>query len=337
MYITGKKNLTAIHNKIRKTVLSVALLSMLWACATKNNEKYLPESVGAINTLSLVIEDELWNNEVGDEIRRQFAAPVDGLPWEEPLFSIQQMPPKIFTGFARNSRNILIVEKDTVAYEVKDNSYAKPQKIAAIKAQDTQSLIKLIRDHAPDLIAMYKAHDIRENQRRITRSLNKEPDLKEKLGISLMMPSVYKIVKQEENFFWIERQIPKGTMNVIVYELALDAIPKDSTRIQSIIKMRDAIGEKYIPGREEGMYMITEKAYAPYVFDTQIAGKEAIETRGMWEMKNFYMAGPFLNYIVKDTKNNRLLVLEGFTFAPSANKRDYMFELEAILKSLKIL
>ena len=48
------------------------------------------------------------------------------------------------------------------------------------------------------------------------------------------------------------------------------------------------------------------------------------------------MAGPFLNYIIKDPENNRLLVLEGFIFAPSTNKRDYMFELEAILKSLKI-
>ena len=321
---------------MKKAVFFIIFLSVLWSCTTKNSERYVPDSVGAINTLSLVINNDLWNSEVGDEIRKYFAAPVDGLPWEEPLFSIQQMSPETFTGFARNSRNVLIVGKDTTTYEVKDNPYAKPQKAVAIKAKDRQVLIKLIQDHADELISMYKQHDLLENQRRIRRSLNKEPDLKEKLGISLTMPSVYQIIKQEENFFWIARQIPKGTMNIIVYELPLNAIPNDSTRVQSIITMRDAIGEKYIPGREEGMYMITEKAYAPYVFDAQIAGKEAIETRGMWEMKNFYMAGPFLNYIVKDTANDRLLVLEGFTFAPATNKRNYMFELEAILKSLKI-
>jgi hypothetical protein len=30
------------------------------------------------------------------------------------------------------------------------------------------------------------------------------------------------------------------------------------------------------------------------------------------------------------------MVLEGFTFAPATSKRDYMFELEAILKTVKI-
>ena len=46
------------------------------------------------------------------------------------------------------------------------------------------------------------------------------------------------------------------------------------------------------------------------------------------------MAGPFLCYIINDVENNRKMVIEGFTFAPSTGKRDYMFELEAILKSV---
>ena len=48
------------------------------------------------------------------------------------------------------------------------------------------------------------------------------------------------------------------------------------------------------------------------------------------------MAGPFINYTVVDKKNNRLIVFEGFTYAPSVNKRDFIFELEAIGKSMKI-
>ncbi|MFZ2284686.1 MAG: DUF4837 family protein, partial [Lutibacter sp.] len=31
-----------------------------------------------------------------------------------------------------------------------------------------------------------------------------------------------------------------------------------------------------------------------------------------------------------------LVVVEGLTYAPSMNKRDYMFELEAIMKTIKI-
>ena len=37
-----------------------------------------------------------------------------------------------------------------------------------------------------------------------------------------------------------------------------------------------------------------------------------------------------------DQKNDRLLVVEGFTYAPSVNKREFLFELEAIAKSLRI-
>jgi Domain of unknown function (DUF4837) len=321
---------------MKKKLTLICSLLFLYSCNEQNSEKYLSNSVGAINSLSLVIDNELWNGEVGDEIRKHFAAPVDGLPWEEPLFSIHQMPLAVFTGFARNSRNILILSKDTLSFGVGDNLYAQPQKVAHIKGQNNHDFLQLIDKHAPDLIKMYKKHDIEENQKRIKLSLNKETAIKEKLGVSLTMPSAYKIVKQENNFFWIERQIPKGTMNIIIYELPMNEIPNDSTRVDAIIKMRDSIGEKYIPGREQGMHMITEKAYAPYVFDVTIAGKNAIETRGMWEVKNFFMAGPFLNYIIEDPLNNRLLVEEGFTFAPSTNKRDYMFELEAILKSVKI-
>jgi hypothetical protein len=47
------------------------------------------------------------------------------------------------------------------------------------------------------------------------------------------------------------------------------------------------------------------------------------------------MAGPFLTYIVNDKENNRKMVVEGFTFAPATEKRDYMFELEAIMKTLR--
>jgi len=46
------------------------------------------------------------------------------------------------------------------------------------------------------------------------------------------------------------------------------------------------------------------------------------------------MVGPFVNYAVEDIPNNRVVVLEGFVFAPSISKRNNMFELEAIIKTL---
>lgn len=81
--------------------------------------------------------------------------------------------------------------------------------------------------------------------------------------------------------------------------------------------------------------MVTEKAFAPYVFPAEVSGRKAAEVRGIWEVNGYPMAGPFLTYIINDKANNRKLVLEGFIFAPSANKRDDLLELEAIMKTVQ--
>ena len=48
------------------------------------------------------------------------------------------------------------------------------------------------------------------------------------------------------------------------------------------------------------------------------------------------MGGPFVNRIFKDKEKNEWIVLEGFTFAPSISKREYMFELNSILSTMSI-
>ena len=84
-------------------------------------------------------------------------------------------------------------------------------------------------------------------------------------------------------------------------------------------------------------YMITQEAYLPYLNDAEVNNKPAFETKGIWEVMNFQMAGPFINYIVEDKENDRLMVVEGFTFAPSEDKRDFMQQLEWVLKTIQPL
>ena len=53
-------------------------------------------------------------------------------------------------------------------------------------------------------------------------------------------------------------------------------------------------------------------------------------------MKGGFMGGPFLSYALLDTKNSRIIIAEGFVYAPNVAKRDYLFELEALLQTLEI-
>jgi hypothetical protein len=210
--------------------------------------------------------------------------------------------------------------------------------VAVIKGTSDSSLIAALDASAAQIISSIKKMELQEAQNRFLRSLSKETVLNDKFGISLRLPSVYTLGKQEDNFVWIDRDIQKGNMNIIAYEMPADSFQSDSTFVQDIVRMRDSIGKKFIPGPDvpgKVTYMSTEKAFAPYVFPAEIGGMQAVEVRGIWDVVNYPMAGPFLTYIINDRERNRRLVLEGFTFAPATNKRDYMFELEAILKTIK--
>lgn len=325
-----------------KRILILLVIGLsLSACQDGKKVTYKPQSIGAINTLAVVMDARLWEGAVGDKIREKFAAPSIGLTWEEPIFSIDYMPKSVFTGPTRHRRSVLFVSLDTLDIaQVQTDTYATPQRIGVIKGKSEEELITNIEVGAERLIAAYKKLELEESQKRFLRSLNKEKDLEEEFGIALRIPSIYKLGKREENFIWIDRQIPRGTMNILAYTVPSKNLEDDSTLVRDIVRMRDSIGQKYIPGPDipnKVTYMITEKAFAPYVYLTKIKDKKVIEVRGIWEVKNYPMAGPFQTYIIDDPERDRKLVIEGFTFAPATNKRDYMFELEAILKSIRFL
>ncbi|WP_394974414.1 DUF4837 family protein [uncultured Croceitalea sp.] len=319
------------------TLLLIASLACTSCKENSENKRYLPPSTGAVNSLMVVMDNNLWQGEVGDKVRAIFADRVLAVPQSEAIFSLTQIPPQVFSGAVSNSRSVLYVQRDSLSIgHVKSNVYAIPQKVAVVKGRTTEELLANLDSVGPKAIASFRNNEISEAQRRFKRSLNSETDLKDELGIHLDIPSVYRVGKHEENFVWIDRQILKGNMNIIAYSMPWDSFSNDSTFVRDIVKMRDSIGKKYVPGPYDGTFMITERAFAPYVFPAEVGGLMAAEVRGIWEINGYPMAGPFLSYIISDKANNRKLVLEGFIFAPSANKRDDLLELEAIMKTLKI-
>ena len=319
--------------------LSVFIIAMLVlvGCKTTKEEDYKAKSTGTINSLSVVITNSLWNDKVGDTVRSLFAAPVEGFSTDEPIFSIHQMPPGVFTDFARNSRNVLIVQKgDTNIAGVTQDEYAAPQQVAVITGTNEAEIIRLLKENAPSLIANFKKHELEENLNRLSQTASKEKALEEEFGISLTLPSNYKITTQRDNFFWIKRQIKNYEAGIFVYEVPINKVPNDSTRVNALINIQDAVGKANVPGRDpETMYMQTEKAFAPSIYETTIDNRFAIESKGLWEMKNFLMGGPYVSYFIADEANKRYIVVQGFVFAPQIDKRDYMFELETIAKSIK--
>ncbi|MCM4159210.1 DUF4837 family protein [Antarcticibacterium flavum] len=323
---------------MKNILFSLVFTLLLVGCNNgEEDERILATSSGNINNVTVVMENDRWEGSIGEALRNTLAAPVDGLPQEEPLFSLNQMPPEAFTGFVRKNRLFIKIEQGKDAnFGIFRETFAKPQTGVLITGQNTDEIVDQIYKNAEEIVRTFKNTEIKEKQRRIRKSLKDDSRLKEQLGVSLKFPTAYRYAIEDEDFFWIRKDIPKGMMELMVYEVPLHVIEKDTNIIANIIRMRDSIGQAHIPGPVEGSYMITEEAYAPYLFESQLDGKFAWETRGTWEVKGAFMAGPFINYAVRDSVNNRYVVLEGFAFSPATGKRDNMFELDAILQSLRI-
>lgn len=322
---------------MNKTLFLCLVFSvLLFSCHKKESE--LPrKTTGKINTISVIIDDQLWNGEIGDSIRNKFASPVLGLPEEEPLFTINQYPVKVLEGFATDSRAIIVIKKEgKKKFEIKKNQYAVPQNVFHISGKTAEEVLDQLEQHTPEIIRLIEQGEIAESQRVNRRSLLNTKSLEKQFHLEIQVPSNFEFVLRKPNFIWLKKKIVSGSSSLLVYQVPLHTIKNKSSIALSILTMRDSIG-KYIQGTDPNTYMISETGYTPYFFKTTIDHQLVYETRGTWQLQNDYMSGPFINYAVVDKTNNRLLVLEGFCYSPSKEKRDEMHELEAIMHSVRLL
>ncbi|MDP5158417.1 MAG: DUF4837 family protein [Flaviramulus sp.] len=320
-------------------ILSFLSLTLLTACADKkkSNERYLADASGAINNVSVVVDNELWDGSIGEAIRNILAKPIYGLPQDEPTFTISQIPPSVFSGFVTKNRTVLKIEPNKEpGIEISENVYAKPQKVIVISGKTKNEIIGILVENESKIIETFRNQELEERLRQMSKSPHQFTSIKEKLGLTIQFSSIYRIAKEDDNFFWVRKDITTGTNNLLIYVLQGNAIIRNDSVINQIIKIRDSIGKQYVEGAVEGSYMVTENAYTPFHGETILDNKSALETKGIWDLKNGFMGGPFINYAIEDKINNRWVVIEGFAFAPSVEKRNYMLELEAIIKSVKI-
>ena len=323
---------------MNKTHFLFLLFTLLFISCNKKSDNLPRKATGKINTISVIIDNQLWNGEIGDRIRNKFASPVIGLPQEEPLFTINQYPAKLMEGFITDSRTIIVVKKeDKNQFVIKKNQYATPQTVFHISGKTSDAILEIIEKNTPKIIQIIKETEIAESQRINSQSLLNPQAIANKFHISLKVPSGFLYVLQDSSFVWLKKEIVSGNTSLLIYQVPISSIKKDSNSIANIVKMRDSIGDLYIRGTELDAHMITEEGYAPYLFKTKLNGKDTYETRGTWELKNDFMSGPFVNYAIVDEQHDRILVLEGFCYSPSKEERDLMHELESIIKSVIIL
>ncbi len=321
---------------MNKTHFLFLLLSVLLVSCFQKNENKIQPKPGKTNTISIIIDDQLWYGEVGDSIRNKFASPVLGLTKEEPLFTINQYPAKLLEGFVTDSRSIIVVKKSSAdKFEVKTNFKTLPHNTFRIYGTSIQDIICNIEMNSPEIIKTIRETEIKKLQQDNSKSLLNPAIIKNKFHINLQIPTGYEYMLHKRNFIWLKKEIISGNTSLLIYQIPSNRLTKNSNIVGNIVKMRDSVG-LYIKGREKNTQMITGEDYAPYFSITNLNGRKAFETKGTWELKNDFMTGPFINYAIVDEDYNRILVIEGFCYSPSNQERDLMLDLEAIIKSVKI-
>lgn len=333
---------------MRYFLFSILTISLLMSCGDKKpNQKYLPDASGAINNVSVVTENDLWDGRVGEAIRDVLAKPIYGLPQDEPMFTISQIPTSVFSGFVTKNRTVLKIETNKEAgITITEDVYARPQKVIVVSGKSKEAIINVLKANESKIIETFRNAELAERQRQMSKSPHSFTAIKEKLGLTIQFASIYESAKETENFFWFRKDITTGHSHIMIYELPFDAIKRNDSTVNQIIKIRDSIGQEYFKGRLDGTvkangetinsYMVTESAYTPFHAETILDNKPAFETKGLWELTNDFMGGSFINYTIEDKVNKRWIGIEGFIFAPSVEKRNYMLELESVIKSLKI-
>lgn len=319
---------------MRNFLLLIIVTLMISSCV-KSDKITLVDSTGRINHVLIVMNNEDWDGRVGDSLRQIIAQPLPGLPQDEYPFTVNQVDPITFNSLFKRNRNILFIGVDTLEHFYSNkNLYAYPQLTLTILGRDKNELIRNMMSHGEELISTFKENDMRLYQSRVTKEAYETNEMNtfNNLGLEFKIPRAYRMVEDTGEFLWYRSTITRGLLNLLAYEIPVENL--DSVSEDDLIRYRDSIGKTYVPGQFDSTYLVTEKLVRPIVKKVNVGGREALESRGLWYVENDFMGGPFVSYTFKDEDTGRLLVIEGFSFTPSAKKRDFVFELESILKTV---
>jgi hypothetical protein len=186
-----------------KNIFTAFLLLSLFSCSEKNkeNKSYLPKSGGTTNLLTIVSDDSLWNGEVGDVTRNIFAAPVYGLPQEEPIFTLKQMNPKAFHDFVKKSRTFIELKKGaTKGIKFVKDVYASPQLGIIVSGQNNEELISVLKENSISMTTRTKKIELDHKVLEMSKNQLDIEDVSSLFEVDLTVLFSYRVAKKNRRF-----------------------------------------------------------------------------------------------------------------------------------------
>ncbi len=321
-----------------QSVCLIAIIVLLFSSCSNSPTVMRKKITGKAGEVVVVIPKKTWESPAGSKIREVLAQPQLALPQDEPIFELIDVPPAAFKEIFKTSRNIVTAKilpgLDSAKVEFKKDIWAWPQAVINIRAKSQEQFVEVF-DKNSDKIAAYLIKAERDRLLMNYKNYNDKAvknTILEKFGFNLNVPPGFAVTKPKDDFAWIRYETPEISQGIIVYTYPYSS---DSTfTLDYILSKRDAILKKYVDGPTKGSYMTTEHLLAPVFNVFSFKNNYAAETRGLWKVKNDFMGGPFINMTILDASNNRIVMLDGYVYAPRYDKRNYLRQVEAMMHSL---
>lgn len=341
-------------------VLLIGILSVLSSCndiGTTYDKTYLPNSVGRPDELLIIGSPHLLKNGLADTFEMLLMQPFPGLPQYEPQYKplikeaqqfgkvLKKYKTIVFVsaldqGGAMNTlikeligeQNIKTIQNASTGYYYeKENVWAKPQKVIFILAKDINALYQSLDQNQEALFSHLRESESETYKKEVFalgRVAEVEKYIKEKHSLNMLIPEGYHLSYKAEEFSWVRKETNDLSSSVFIYETTIDS---EVDLAQQVLKIRNDLGAKYFQSEIEGSYTVVDSIIPIQQTKQLINGQEVIKTSGLWKMQNDFMGGPFVNYTL--VKDNKVLMIDGFVYAPKTKKKKLVKQLETIIKT----
>jgi hypothetical protein len=157
--------------------------------------------------------------------------------------------------------------------------------------------------------------------------------VRQKTGVMIDIPGGYAEVPVEsDDFAWLRKQTKNGSLNIMATRIPYESA--DQLSREGLKALRNRVGREYFGTTLDSTFMkINDKDLPLFVDATELNGAYALEGRGIWEMENDFLAGPFVSFLINDEKDRQLVLVDGFVLAPGRKKRELMEELVQVLRT----
>ena len=318
-------------------LLFTLVLAAMTACDSVPGLK--PNISGKAGEVVVVYERALWDTTFTKEVKSLIAPIYPALPQREPVFDIVEIPVSSFNRIFEPHRNLVFLQvtPDTVPARiaVQYNVWAEPQTVVRINGSSGDEILALIEQEQDRFIFIIEQAErnrvVNATKRYENRSLR--DTVNTLLGGSPYFPNGYRLRKKTDNFVWIDYEIQKAQLGVFAYKYPY----KDASdlELENIIAARNKIMKEEVPGSIENSYMTTTTFLPPIARNLIYNNIHFVETRGLWELQNDFMGGPFISHSFYHPNAKDIVVLEAYVYNPRSEKRNFLRQVESIIYSFE--